>query len=187
MISYFGLVVASINLIINNQIKYTRIFWSLILDLQEILIAETVCFILYWGLNIKMNFFQWTDVSLRYLDCLCLFVSNLQPVDSCNILTYCFLIYVVLSYRNYIYVTLQGATSRDLERFLSGNPCIHIYTKPGRNIWPSQMLRSVTTILRKKSREFFLYDIVKKQWRNVWPSQRLRFSFTNSKEMSRKW
>ena len=53
-----------------------------------------------------MNFFQWTDARLRYLDCLCLFVSNLQPVDSCIILTYCFLSFVVLSYRNYIYVTL---------------------------------------------------------------------------------
>ena len=106
LISHSGLDVASINLIINNQIKYTGIFWSLILDLQAILIADTLNFILHWGLNILMNFFQWTDARLRYLDCLCLFVSNLQPVDSCNILTYCFLSFVVLSYRNYIYVTL---------------------------------------------------------------------------------
>ena len=41
LISHSGLDVASINLIINNQIKYTGIFWSLILDLQAILIAET--------------------------------------------------------------------------------------------------------------------------------------------------
>ena len=41
LISHSGLDVASINLIINNQNRYTGIFWSFILDLQAILIAET--------------------------------------------------------------------------------------------------------------------------------------------------
>ena len=91
----------------NNQNRYTGVFWFLKLDCQEIFDSRNYLnFILHQGLNILMNFFQWTYVHLRYLDCLCLLVSDLQPVDSCIILIYCFLFYYSVDLSLLHYVTL---------------------------------------------------------------------------------
>ena len=111
LISHSGLDVASIILIINNQIKYTGIFWSLILDLQAILIADT--YRIYSSLRLEhvnellpvdgcSSQISWLSLSVRIESPTCRFLYYtyvLFPVFCCVELSKLHLRYIML-YRN---------------------------------------------------------------------------------------